>query len=629
MSTRQRIPEDLADIAPGPELSGVLTGLDLSRLGGFDCVEVLKAQYRQLNHDRARLMAAMVEVGLADIGPDDQPRRLSAPTEFSPDEVRAALVLTRRAAEAQFWTAHDLCTRLPAVHAAMAAGHCDEPRARILSEWTIDLSDEQARAVCGRLLPRVGELTTGQLIEQIKKLAIAVDPDWARRRYEQALAERKVIGHRNPDGTANLSGLNLPVDRVAVASARIDALAKAAKHAGSPRSIDHLRAELFLGMTDGTYTALDDPTILALLLTTPDDTDGLRDTASGDATDQRPPADSPAGDSARADASPSGARNVAGDPGAAEDASSRTTAPDDGAGPAADPTDDPDPTVVAGGPPRGGIELRVRLSTLLGRDQHPGEIAGWGPVHAELARDLIPTLLRGQWRYAITDTHGHLLHAGLTGARPTSQPTRTGRTRDIVELQIPAALLDELTRDTTGLGPWAPVLTDVTRQHTEAEAGADRFAGDAHRRHPGAALRRHLQIRDRTCIGPGCRAPAHHTDQDHTIDHAHGGPTLDWNLGGGCRHDHRLKSDGGWMLTQPGPGHFRWTSRLGHTYQVHPEPIIEPLPDPIPRNRDPWPLITPSDDGWEHDQILEDPPPEPDPPPPQLPHDPDHDPPPF
>ncbi|MDQ3988713.1 MAG: 13E12 repeat family protein, partial [Actinomycetota bacterium] len=149
-------------------------------------------------------------------------------------EVRAALVLTRRAAEAQFWTAYDLCTRLPAVHTAMAAGNCDEPRARILSEWTTDLSPEQARAVCARLLPRVGELTTGQLIDQIKKLAIAVDPDWARRRYEQALADRKVVGHRNPDGTANLSGLNLPVERVTAASARIDTLAKTAKRAGSP-----------------------------------------------------------------------------------------------------------------------------------------------------------------------------------------------------------------------------------------------------------------------------------------------------------------------------------------------------------------------------------------------------------
>ncbi|MGH3885516.1 MAG: hypothetical protein ACRDSZ_02930 [Pseudonocardiaceae bacterium] len=114
MSGRQMIPGDLAEIPPGPRLSRVLSGIDLARLSGFDCVEVLKARYRQLNHDRAQLMAAMVEVGLCDIGPDDELPRRAAPGEFSADEVRAALVLTRRAAEAQFWLAYDLITRLPA-----------------------------------------------------------------------------------------------------------------------------------------------------------------------------------------------------------------------------------------------------------------------------------------------------------------------------------------------------------------------------------------------------------------------------------------------------------------------------------------------------------------------------------
>jgi hypothetical protein len=51
-------------------------------------------------------------------------------------------VLTRRAADAQFWLAHDLITRLPAVHNAMNAGLLDEPRARVLSEWTTDLTPE-------------------------------------------------------------------------------------------------------------------------------------------------------------------------------------------------------------------------------------------------------------------------------------------------------------------------------------------------------------------------------------------------------------------------------------------------------------------------------------------------------
>jgi hypothetical protein len=204
------VPEGLAELPPGSRLAAVLSEIDLARLSGFDCVTVLKARYRQLNHERAQVMAAMVEVGLCGIGPDDQPRRRAVPDEFAADEIRAALVLTRRAADAQFWLAYDLLTRLPSVHAAMDAGVLDEPRARVLSEWTTELHPQTARALCAELLPRVGELTTGQLIEQIKKLALALDPEWARRRYEQALADRKVVGSRNPDGSANLSGLNPP-----------------------------------------------------------------------------------------------------------------------------------------------------------------------------------------------------------------------------------------------------------------------------------------------------------------------------------------------------------------------------------------------------------------------------------
>jgi hypothetical protein len=43
MVVRQMIPDGLAQVAPGPELAGVLAGIELSRLSGYDCVEVLKA----------------------------------------------------------------------------------------------------------------------------------------------------------------------------------------------------------------------------------------------------------------------------------------------------------------------------------------------------------------------------------------------------------------------------------------------------------------------------------------------------------------------------------------------------------------------------------------------------------
>lgn len=256
------------------------------------------------------------------------------------------------------------------------------------------------------------------------------------------------------------------------------------------------------------------------------------------------------------------------------------------------------------------MELRVQLSTLLGHDEYPGELAGWGPVHAPLARDLATTLACGQWRFAITDDHGHLLHCGITPARPTGTPTRSARSRQIVELQIPATTLCDLAGAPDGLGGWAPVIADLVHQYTTGHPGP---AGDPTRRAPGAALRRYVQIRDRYCIMIGCRAPAHGTDTDHTLDHARSGPTAEHNLGNACRHDHRLKHEGGWQLHQPEPGLFRWTSRLGHTYQVRPPPIIEPLLDPIARDRPPYPLMIAPDDGWEDTEIWEDPPPEPDP----------------
>lgn len=47
VTVRQSILVDLAEIAPGPESAHLLSGIKLSLLSGYDCVEVLKAQYRR------------------------------------------------------------------------------------------------------------------------------------------------------------------------------------------------------------------------------------------------------------------------------------------------------------------------------------------------------------------------------------------------------------------------------------------------------------------------------------------------------------------------------------------------------------------------------------------------------
>ena len=186
--------------------------------------------------------------------------------EIGSNEIRAALILTRRSANAMAALAQDLVGRLPTVLQAMIDGVLDQPRARIFSDYTSQLSPEHARAVVDALLPIAATLTTAQLIEAIAKAAIEIDPDWARRRYERALQGRRVEGVIGPDGTATLAGYQLPADQVAAACDRLDAIARHLKRAGHPDPINHIRADIFLGKLTGAYAAMTDEQLLAHLL---------------------------------------------------------------------------------------------------------------------------------------------------------------------------------------------------------------------------------------------------------------------------------------------------------------------------------------------------------------------------
>ena len=118
-------------MAPGPELAAVLAGIDLSAISGFDVIEVLRARYRQLSHAQAEFLEVVVESGARS---DQGFGRAPYADEFAADEVRAALVLTRRAADELYWGGVDLCERLPAVHTALSDGDLDLPRARVFRE---------------------------------------------------------------------------------------------------------------------------------------------------------------------------------------------------------------------------------------------------------------------------------------------------------------------------------------------------------------------------------------------------------------------------------------------------------------------------------------------------------------
>jgi hypothetical protein len=513
MESRQ-VMAGLAELPPGPELAAALAAIDLSRVPNGEIIAVPQSWSRLRAHVDAHFLATVAEVGRRDPNAElDQVARLAEPARYGADETRLALAWTRRAAEAEHDFADVLTTQLPLVLTALDAGEIDRPKARAFSDHLADLPSADVERVCRALLPRAGELTTGQLRARLARMVIAIAPRRARKQYEKALSERHVVGYLNADGTAVIIAEGLPPDEAAAACDRIDQLARAAKRAGHPGRLDQIRADVFLGLLDGRFDKLGREEIIDLLINA-----------------------------------------VLGEP----DTSAVST----------------------------GVEIRVELGTLLGHDEHPGEIPGWGPVPAHIARRVVARQGRAEWRFAITDADGYLACAGITRCRPAAvRPESNG---GIVELQIPATLLRTLADDPPA--GWARVITDIAAQYAAWPEHSRRLDSRPGRRLPISALRRYTQIRDRTCRGPGCRRPATRSEFDHTREYRHGGATLQINGGRVCDHDHDLKTKGGWRLEQPEPGHFTWISTLGQIHRTRGDPVIVPLPEPPSEDEDPPPF---------------------------------------
>jgi len=370
----------LADMPTGPRLGALLAPVEAAAVPDEQLLELLSAQWRQLAYQQARVWAVMAELATRNpmLGVPDGP--VWSPDQVfdsAVDEVRAELRLTRRAAQRELEHADAVCA-LPPVAAALEAGLIDRAKAIVLADGCADLTGEQAARLLAEVLPAAGRVTATGLAERVRRVAIALDPEWAERRYRQALSERRVIGYLNEDGSATVSGQHLPADQAAAALARVNALADAAKRAGAAGRIDHLRAELFLGLLDGQFETMTAAQI-------------VEDIVARFAATQR----------------------------------------------------ETEPAVRRTG--RGtGVELRVGLGTLLGLDDQPGEVAGWGPVPASVARDLAATQRRSEWRFAIVDEQGRLSFDGTTRHRPTGPRNGPAEKRGgIVELQVPLSLLGD------------------------------------------------------------------------------------------------------------------------------------------------------------------------------------------
>ncbi|MDR9450708.1 MAG: hypothetical protein RI637_05755, partial [Acidimicrobiia bacterium] len=73
---------------------------------------------------------------------------------------------------------------------------------------------------------------------------------------------------------------------------------------------------------------------------------------------------------------------------------------------------------------RGALVMTVDLATLAGLADFSGDLGGYGPVIADVARQVAETSQHDEWRFLLTDSEGRPLHVGLTRRRPTSTQRR-------------------------------------------------------------------------------------------------------------------------------------------------------------------------------------------------------------
>jgi len=255
----------LAGLPPGADLLAAIARLNLSSLAGYDLPLVLRAVYRLGNHVRALLFDVVAEIMRRKdpdgIGTGDW-------DAVAVHEVRAALAMSRTAANSLNHLVQDLHERLPQVLAAMRDGRLDQPRARVFSSWTALLAEPHARAVVDALLPIAPRLTTGELIDEIRRAAIELDPDFARREHDHGRSQRRVRGAIDRDGTGHITAEGLTAEQIAASCDRLDAIGWHLKRAGHPGRLDHIRADVFAGLLTGEFAGLTDEQLLEKLLAT-------------------------------------------------------------------------------------------------------------------------------------------------------------------------------------------------------------------------------------------------------------------------------------------------------------------------------------------------------------------------
>ena len=451
--------------------------------------------------------------------------------------------------------------RLPLTRAALAAGLIDERRAEVIAEELAGLDDEHAAAVEKLIIGKAPGLTSGQLRALARRAVLSADPEAARKRKEKALQDARVETFPETAGTAALSGRDLPPASVLAADKHLTALAQALQAAGTPGTLDTLRARAYLHLLTG------QPAATLILQTTHPGRPGRRH--------PRP--------STRDPSTPAPAAPPPAPPGASTGSTSRPPRP-------------PVPSGSrSGGLPglRGTVNLTMPLTAWLGWTQSPGDVPGYGPLDAGDSRTLADLLAHRPRQPVVRHPHRPRRAPRRPRLRPprpprptpaagyaprTTQPQGPAGPWGLAEPGRPAEPRRPAGPGPTGPSPpgggpdprapvpdWLRGLTFTTLQG--ADCTHDRQSRGYQ---PSRTLRHLIQVRNPTCTGPGCRRPATRCDLDHVTPYDQGGRTCECNLHPACRHDHHTKQVPGWTVTCHQPGTVTWTTPGNRSHTASP-----------------------------------------------------------
>jgi hypothetical protein len=381
---------------------------DPARLSDADLIDTIVGFDRVTSWAAARQAALLAEFARRRPVDEAEPMRGETPSRYSgyaADEIGLALRLSRTAASTRLTMAEVLAADLPATHAAWESGTIDTLKARAIVEASYVLPREQRGALEARVLAKAGEQPVARLRAALRRAVLALDPGGAEDRFEQRRAQRRVVISPDQDeGMATLWALLSAHD----ATAAYQHLCGLARGLGAedPRGMDARRADLLIDLLTGRDLPIPTPAITDPAITDPAITDpATTDPATTD---------------------PAPARNQ----------------------------------VRAGRP---SVSVIVPLTMLMGLDEEPGELVGYGPIPAALAREIAA---EGTWRRLLTDpVSGALLDYGRTTYTPPAGLADFVRARD-VHCRRPGCGQRAATADLDHAVPWPDGPTSESNLHS-------------------------------------------------------------------------------------------------------------------------------------------------------------------